>query len=67
MKNKLVQKQEQYEGLYVTTKSFASKKVMTSGKNPIDVINRAKAMGVEEPVIIYIPPSNKGFVFGLSL
>jgi Family of unknown function (DUF5678) len=51
----LVNGAARYGGQYVTVKSFASKIVVTHGKNAKDVFARAKKRGIEEPVLIYVP------------
>ena len=50
----MVKNAKKYYGKYVTTKSFQSRDVVTFGTSIMDVVERAKAMGVEEPVCIYI-------------
>jgi hypothetical protein len=44
-----------YNGKYIATESFESKKVIASGTDIVKVYNDAKKQGVEEPVISYIP------------
>lgn len=51
----IVKHAEKYIGQYVATRSFSSRDVVTFGPNLIDVHDRAKAMGITEPVVIYIP------------
>lgn len=51
----LVANAKKYIDEYVTVESFSSNKVVTHGKNLIDVVNRAKKMGIKEPVLIYVP------------
>ena len=43
-----------FGGRFVATRSFSSNEVICSGKRPEAVFRRAKALGVEEPVINYI-------------
>jgi hypothetical protein len=47
--------EKKYGGQYVTVKYYASKTVITHGKKPADVFNRAKKKGIEEPILLYIP------------
>lgn len=56
----LVKDGERYGGKYVATKSFADKKVVSHGDDPVMVYNDAKKKGHEDPVVFYVPP--KGMV-----
>jgi hypothetical protein len=59
----VVKDAKKYEGQYVTVKSFASKAVITHGKQLLDVFKRAQKAGVEEPVLIYIPGKDAVHLF----
>ena len=56
----LVNNCEKYSGQYVAVKSFSDREVISSGSQPVDVLNAAKEKGFKEPVLIYIP--EKGLV-----
>jgi hypothetical protein len=54
----LVKNAKKYYGQYVATRSFKSRDVVAFGKSIIDVVKRAKKMGVEEPVVHYVMDPN---------
>ncbi len=56
--NILINNEEKYAGLYVATRSFVDKKVISSGNDPIKVSNKAKDKGVNNPVVFYVPEKN---------
>ena len=56
----LIKDGKRYSGKYVVTRSFNDKNVLCAGSNPLKVVKEAKKMGVEDPVLIYIP--KKGIV-----
>ena len=47
--------------MYVATRSFKDKKVITAGKDMVAVHREAQKKGVEEPVVFYVP--QKGMVY----
>ena len=57
----LVKNYEKYAGMYVATRSFKDKKVITAGKDMVAVHREAQKKGVEEPVVFYVP--QKGMVY----
>ena len=54
----LVNNSEKYCGQYVATKSFLEKDVIASGSDPSKVINAAKKLGIEFPVVVFVPESD---------
>lgn len=62
----IVKNAAKYAGKYVTTKSFASRDVVTFGSSIIDVYERAKAKGIAEPVVIYIPDPNIPHIYQMA-
>jgi hypothetical protein len=62
----IVKNANKYYGKYVTTKSFASRDVVTFGKSIIDVFKRAKKMGVEEPVVHYVMDPNIPHIYAFA-
>jgi hypothetical protein len=56
----LVKNGAKYGGMYVATKSFKDKNVVTSGNDLVSVYKEAQKKGVEEPVVFYVP--KKGMV-----
>ena len=64
MENLLVDEQDEYKGRYVTTCSPTSHKVVSSSASPSEAIEKAKASGCDEPILIYIPKENENtFIF----
>lgn len=61
--NQVLVKGKKYVGKYVAMVSFNKKAVVASGKDPIDVRNRAERKGVDCPVIMYVPPKDAFNVF----
>jgi hypothetical protein len=45
---------KKYGGKYVATENFTSNKVLSSGKNPSKVYDKAIKKGIKEPVINFI-------------
>jgi len=64
--NVLVNNAEQYQGLYVTTKSFNSKDVITADKDPARAYNAAKARGCADPVLMFVPDHNLTYIYRCS-
>ncbi len=54
----LIEDGEKYGGQYVTIKSFKEKEVISYGNDPVVVYNEAKKMGINEPVLFYVPKKN---------
>jgi hypothetical protein len=54
---------KKYEGKYVATKSFNTRKVIASGKDPIKVRQKAVDSGAKSPVVMYIPTSTMFYIF----
>ncbi len=55
MINVLLNNIEKYSGKYVATRSFQEKEAVCSGDDPVRVYNDARAAGVEDPVVFYVP------------
>lgn len=47
--------QKKYLGKYVALQSFTINKVVASGENPSDVLERAQKKGHKTPVLLYVP------------
>jgi hypothetical protein len=52
-----------YCGRYVALKSFDDNTVVGSGKTPLAAIKRARAAGVEDPVLLFVPPKDVPWVY----
>ena len=59
----LVLDADKYPGKYVATRSFRNKKVISFGTDPLKVYEKAKKLGVKEPVIIYIPKKDEVLIY----
>jgi hypothetical protein len=62
-RNILVKDGDKYGGKYVATKSFKDKKVISFGKNPSKVFEKAKKKGVKDPVIFYVPEKDMVHIY----
>ncbi len=58
--NILIKDGTKYGGLYIAKKTFQDQKVISSGDDPVSVLEEAKGKGAEDPVVIFIP--KKGMV-----
>ena len=58
--NILISNGSKYQGKYVATRSFKTKKVLCAGKDPLKVFNKAKKSGASNPVVTFIP--KKGII-----
>ncbi len=54
---------KKYEGKYVAFESFTSTKVVSSGKDPVRVINAAEKKGIVEPVVVFVPRSDIAYIY----
>lgn len=53
--NILINNGAKYAGLYVATRSFVDKDVISYGNDPVKVFNEAIKKGIQEPVVFYVP------------
>jgi hypothetical protein len=56
----LVNNGDKYGGMYVATKTFGDKDVVSYGDSPSEVKDKASKKGILDPVIFYVP--KKGMV-----
>ena len=56
-------KDKKYAGKYVTFRDFKDHTVITSGTDPIAVVKKAKAKGIPNPVILYVPKNDTLHIF----
>jgi len=59
----LVGNENKYSGKYVATRSFKNKKVIAWGADPLKVYERAKRLGVREPVLLYVPEKDEVLIY----
>ncbi len=59
-KNRVMVNNRKYMGKYVVIQSFNHRAVIASGKDPIEVMDRAERKGFKNPLVIFVPP--KGVV-----
>ena len=52
---------EAHRGEYVATRSIRSQTVVSSGSTASEALRNARACGVEEPVIIFVPKKGARF------
>ena len=58
MAKAIIDNAENYAGKYVATNSFNDKKVVTSGKDPGVVRQKAISKGHASPVVFFVPCKN---------
>lgn len=52
----------EYYGKYVVTRSFADKRVIFYGEDPVRTYQKAQLFGYPDPVLMYYPDPNVPFV-----
>ena len=52
-----------YEGKYVAFDPSVGKEVIASGKDPGDVIARARKRGVKVPAIVFVPKNGVTYIY----
>ena len=50
---------EQYFGKYIALADPLSSKVLSSGRDPVKVYNKAKDKGIEIPFLLYVPDEDE--------
>lgn len=60
----IIENADNYEGKWVATRSFSDRNVIASGDDVGEVHKEAKKLGVDEPVIVYIPPAGSTLLGG---
>jgi hypothetical protein len=63
MPTQVLVRDEKYRGQYVALKSFDDNTVVGSGKTPLSALKKARASGVQDPVIVFVPPKGMARVF----
>ena len=63
MSRKVPNKESKYEGRYVAMESFAKSKVISYGKNPAAVVNKARGKGIDSPVVIFVPKHGEACLY----
>lgn len=53
--NILIKDGKKYGGLFVAKKTFQDQEVISSGDNPVSVLEEAKKRGIEDPVVMFVP------------
>jgi len=54
---------KKYQGKYVATATFNECKVLSSGKDPAQVRQKAIDKGIKSPVVVYVPKSTMTYIF----
>lgn len=54
---------DRYGGNYVALRSFGDSEVIASGANPTDVLAAARARGVQNPVLFFVPKHGTTLVY----
>jgi len=53
----------QYKGKYVAMPSFIDKTVVAAGENPSIVLRLARKLGIQDPVVFYVPEPNMTHIY----
>ena len=61
--NILIKDGDKYQGKYVATRSKKNKTVVSSGTDPIAVLEKAYKKGAKHPLISYIPKNGMVHVY----
>jgi len=62
-KRQILVKNKRYEGKYVAFRSFNDRRVVASGKNPSDVLNKSKKKGAKTPVLVFVNKDNTAYIY----
>jgi len=54
---------DKYSGKYVALRSFGDNEVIASGDDPADVLAQARAKGVENAVLFFVPKHEMTLVY----
>ena len=55
MKSNVIVRDEKYRGKFVALRSFVDRTVVAADKDPDEAARKAKAKGVETPVMMFLP------------
>lgn len=53
--NRILNEPEKYRGKYVVKASIQSREPVCAGDDPVSLFNKAKEMGIKDPVIFFVP------------
>lgn len=59
----LVKDSKRYGGKYVAIRSVKNKEVLSSGKDPSKVYDKAKDKGAKDPIIFYVPKKDSVHIY----
>jgi hypothetical protein len=62
-KRQILVKNKRYKGNYVAFKSFNDRKVVASGKNPSDVLNKSRKKGAKTPVLVFVNKDDTAYIY----
>ena len=55
--------EDKYDGQYVALRSFADNEVVAAGDDPVEVMKSARAGGVDDPVLFFVPKHGMTLVY----
>ncbi len=61
--NVLVKDGNKYNGKYVAMKSFKDNEVISSGFKPSTVLEKARKLGVDNPVLMFVPKKDMVHIY----
>jgi hypothetical protein len=59
----LVKDGGKYDGKYVAVRSFKNNKVLSSGHDPVQVLEKAKKKGARKPVLVFVPKKDMVHIY----
>lgn len=63
MQKHILVKDDKYEGKYVAFTSVIDHTIIAQGKNPKVVMEKAKANGADQPLIMFVPHKKTSFCY----
>jgi len=54
---------KKYEGKYVAFDSSKGRKIIASDRNPGKLIDKARKMGIDVPLIVFVPKGNTAYIY----
>jgi hypothetical protein len=62
-RNEALIKERKYEGKYVALSPSEGNKIIASGQNPSEVIEKARKKGVSVPAIVFVPKKDVAYIY----
>lgn len=63
MENVMVNNAEEFSGKFVALRSFWDKDPVCAGSDPTTVHRDARAQGIDEPVVFFVPEKDMVYIY----